>query len=66
MSIFTEIKAEPLVVTPKQAAVLLQVTERSIHNWIDAGHLSSVKIGATRRIPLDDVKRLASRGTQAA
>jgi excisionase family DNA binding protein len=67
MSIFlTEVRAEPLVITIKQAATMLQVTEKSVRNFIEAGHLKSVKIAGARRIPLDELKRLASEGTQAA
>jgi excisionase family DNA binding protein len=51
------------LVTVKQAAEALQVSEKTIWNLMTAGKLSHVKIANTRRIPLDDLKRLATPGT---
>ena len=54
---------EILLVTTKQAAQALQVSERTIANLVSDGRLSDIKILGTRRIALDEIKRLATTGT---
>ena len=54
----TQIPIEILLITPRQAAEAMQVTERTIHNWMVAGILPSLKIGGARRIELDEVRKL--------
>jgi excisionase family DNA binding protein len=49
-----------LLVTTKQAAQALQVSERTIANLIKSGKLHSTLIGTARRIDLADLRRLAS------
>jgi excisionase family DNA binding protein len=51
---------ECLLVTTKQAAQALQISERTVANLIKSGRLHSTKIGAARRIDLADLRRLAS------
>ena len=51
-----------LLITTKQAAEALQVSEGTIHNLIKAGQLESLLIGGCRRISFDDVKALARNG----
>jgi excisionase family DNA binding protein len=53
-----------LLITTRQAAAALSISERTIYTLIDSGHLSSVKVAGTRRIPLDAVKSLATTGTE--
>jgi excisionase family DNA binding protein len=49
-----------LLVTVKQAAQALQVSEHTIFNLIKSGKLHSTLIGTARRIDLADLRRLAS------
>jgi excisionase family DNA binding protein len=49
---------EMLLITPKQVAEIMQVSERTVANWITARTLPSFKIGGARRIELDEVKAL--------
>jgi excisionase family DNA binding protein len=51
---------EVILVTTKQAAQALQVSERTIANLIKSGKLHSTLIGTARRIDLNDLRRLAS------
>jgi excisionase family DNA binding protein len=53
---------EWLLITVSQAAEALQISERTVHTLVDTGHLESIKIGGSRRISFDDVKRLAKTG----
>ena len=53
---------EVLLITAKQVAEILNVSERTVYNLHYAGHLDSVKIGSARRYSLIDVKRLAASG----
>jgi excisionase family DNA binding protein len=52
----------PLLVTVEQASEILQVSDRTVFTLIDSGQLSSVKIGSSRRISLDDLRRVAAEG----
>lgn len=51
-----------LLVTIKQAAEALQVSERTVFNLLDNGSLESVTFGGARRIPIDSVRNLARTG----
>ena len=42
--------AVPKLLTPSKAAELLQVTERTLYNWLRKGALPALKIGGTWRI----------------
>lgn len=53
-----------LLITVKQAAEALQISERTVFMLIDEGFLESVKIGGSRRVSMDSVKALASTGTK--
>lgn len=61
MSQVTQQPIELLLITVKQAAEALQVSQRTIWNLIERGDLWSVKIANTRRVPLDEIRRLAAR-----
>jgi excisionase family DNA binding protein len=46
--------------TTKEVAVKLGVTTRQIQRWISTGKLSSLKFGASRRIPADALEDLSA------
>jgi excisionase family DNA binding protein len=56
---------EPLLITSKQAAQILAVSEGTIWNLMADGRLSFVHIAGSRRVSIDTVKRLAATGTAA-
>jgi excisionase family DNA binding protein len=56
---------EPLLITSKQAAQILAVSEGTIWNLMADGRLSFVHIAGSRRVSIDAVKRLAATGTAA-
>lgn len=45
----------PLLLTVKQAAALLGIGRSTLYELLDAGQLRSVKVGASRRVPLQEV-----------
>jgi excisionase family DNA binding protein len=51
------------LVTTKQAAEILQVSERTIWNLITGGHLKPVKIGRATRLLSDELTEFARVGT---
>ena len=51
-----------LLVTTKQAAEALQVSERTVFNLLASGQRPSVKVGGSRRIFTDDLKAFARAG----
>jgi len=53
---------EVLLVTVKQASEALQVSERTVMTMIDTGKLDSVKIGDSRRIDIESVRKVAREG----
>lgn len=48
--------------TPEELAAMLKVTRQAIYNWIQQGHMESVRIGRTVRIPSEEVERLLREG----
>lgn len=54
----------PTFCTIKQAASILLVTDRTLHNWIRAGKIRSIRVGGSRRIPVAELERLAANGTE--
>lgn len=46
------------------AARALEVSRTKIYQWMRDGTLHYVAIGADRRIPADELKRLAAEGTR--
>lgn len=44
--------------TVKQASRILQVAERTVWNWIEAGKLKATKVGKIVRIPASAFKEL--------
>jgi excisionase family DNA binding protein len=55
-----------ILLTVPQVAGILQCSERTVGHLIEHGHLSSLKIGTLRRIPLDEVKALVAAGLNIA
>lgn len=52
---------QPLLLTPEQAAELLQVGRTVMFALLDTGEVESVKIGRLRRIPRDAVTTYVDR-----
>jgi excisionase family DNA binding protein len=48
--------------TVKELAATIKVTEQSVHNWIKAGKIVSIKFGRTRRIPAEEYERVVREG----
>jgi excisionase family DNA binding protein len=42
----------------REAAMVMHVTDRTVRNWVDAGHLDAVRIGGTIRIRARDLAAL--------
>ena len=57
-------KADTLLMTVPQAATALRVSVGTIWNLFNSGDLPYIKIGGARRIHVDEVKRIASRGAR--
>jgi excisionase family DNA binding protein len=51
---------EPLLLTTKQVASALGISERSVFNHIATGKLPSVRIGASRRVRVQDLESFVS------
>ncbi|MEQ9491740.1 MAG: helix-turn-helix domain-containing protein [Alphaproteobacteria bacterium] len=56
----TKESQETLFLTVREAANELRVCRRQIYNLIDAGTITSVKLGRNRRIPTSCIKALAA------
>lgn len=54
---------QPAVYTIRQAAKALQVSDKTIYNALNSGKLFSVYILGARRIPAEEIRRLAALGT---
>jgi excisionase family DNA binding protein len=52
----------PLLISPRRAAQLLDVTTRTIHRLIASGRLETVKVGRSRRIVFASLVALAQTG----
>ena len=57
-------KNDALLMTIRQAATALRVSVGTIWNLFNSGDLPYIKIGGSRRIHVDEVKRIASRGAR--
>jgi excisionase family DNA binding protein len=51
----------PLLLTPTQAAALLGISRSKQYALLGAGEIESVTIGASRRIPYQDLTRYVER-----
>jgi excisionase family DNA binding protein len=61
-----EIALQPLLVTPKQAAEILNIGMTSLYQMITSGKLESVQIGRKRRIKYSALVAMAENGTAVA
>jgi len=52
------------LLTPQQVAALLQVTPRSILDWLRSGYLTGYKLGRLWRVSQEQVNDLITRGFQ--
>lgn len=50
---------ERLAYTTAEAAALLGITRKTIYKLMERGELRTTKIGSCRRVPADEVRRLA-------
>lgn len=57
---------QPRLVTARQAAELLSIGRSSVYQLMRTGQLPSLKIGRSRRIPLQEVAAFVSRSSKAA
>ncbi len=57
---------EPLLFTTKQVAQSLGISERSVFTHIASGKLPSVRIGASRRVRVQDLEVFTQSGLQCA
>jgi excisionase family DNA binding protein len=53
--------AAPLLLRPKQAVEMLQVSTGHIYNLMATGAVPSIKLGDSRRIPVASVEALIAR-----
>lgn len=52
-NVYTEYEKVPVLMTIQQAAVLLQLSERTVLNLITSNQIEAIKIGNQWRIPKD-------------
>jgi len=52
------------LLTPQQVAALLQVTPRSVLDWLRSGYLTGYKLGRLWRVSQEQVNDLITRGFQ--
>jgi excisionase family DNA binding protein len=52
---------EKLLYRPTEAAEALSVSRAKLYQWLAAGELGSVKLGASRRIPAADLQAFVAR-----
>ena len=53
---------ETLLLSPKQTAQALQISERTVHKFIANASLPSLKFGAIRRVELSAIKAFIASG----
>jgi len=57
-------KNDALLMTVPQVATALRVSIGTVWNLFNSGDLPYIKIGGARRIHVDEVRRIASRGAR--
>ncbi len=57
-----ESQLDPLAVSPNTAARLLDIGRSSVYAHMSAGHIKFVQVGADRRIPMEEIRRVAADG----
>jgi excisionase family DNA binding protein len=53
------------LLSPNNAARVLDISRSKIYSLMKCGALGYVQIGADRRIPIEEIERLAKSGTTA-
>jgi excisionase family DNA binding protein len=53
--------AEPLLVSPRQALRLLDISNSSLYGLLRSGQLRSLHVGRSRRIPLEAIKEFVAK-----
>lgn len=57
-----EITPEPLLLSPNSAARMLDVSRSTVYMLMKTGRLAWVPMGADRRIPVEEIRRVAAEG----
>ena len=55
---------QPLLYSPKEAAAALSLSLVTVMRMVADGRLKSVKIGAARRIPAEEINNIVLRGSE--
>lgn len=55
---------KPLLLSPNSAARALDVSRSTIYGLMKAGHIKYVQVGADRRIPVDEIDKIARGGVK--
>jgi len=56
--------SEPMLISVEQAAEILSLSRSTVQRLMSSGHLASVKIGGSRRIPADAITEYVAQLTQ--
>ncbi len=59
-----EIATDPLLLTPRDAARRLSLSEKTLYNYTKAGQIPVVRIGRAVRYSLDDLKSWIQRASE--
>ncbi len=52
-----------LLYSPNSAAAVLDISRSLIYEWMKKGEVRFVQIGSDRRIPAEEIERIATHGT---
>jgi excisionase family DNA binding protein len=58
-----ERKIKRLLLSPNTAAFMLDVSRSTVYNLMKQGHLRWVMLGNDRRIPIEEIEKIATQGT---
>jgi excisionase family DNA binding protein len=53
--------AEPILVSPRQALRLLDISNSSLYELLRSGQIRSLHVGRSRRIPLEAIKEFVAK-----
>lgn len=59
-------KAEPIAVTPEEAARLLSISKRKLGSLVSSGEIESFKVGRARRVVVRSIREYIERQMAAA
>ena len=54
-----------LLYSPNSAAAVLDISRSLVYDWMKKGELRFVLIGSDRRIPAEEIERIATHGINA-